>query len=75
MSSLLRQGGVVALFTILLSGCTFFMPDPSNEGTCRTLRSKIIFNGATTIDRQATIETTERDLQQHMYDKECAVGG
>jgi hypothetical protein len=38
---------------------------------CRTLKSKIIFSGATSDSRQADIQRAEEPLQQSNYDRYC----
>ena len=52
----------------LLSSCSS-MDDPITikRATCRTLKSQIIFNGATSNDRQSEIEQAQAPLQQRNY--------
>jgi len=71
MNPIARHGLVLTVVSFLLSSCIFIEPDKGNMGTCRTLKSDIIFNGATSNDRQSTIENNEAALQQHMYEENC----
>ena len=59
------------LFSVaLLSACATTKPT-AKKGLCNTLKSDIVFSGATTNNRQAEIENSEEPLAQKNYDKNC----
>lgn len=71
MHLLLRNALVLLVVSFLIISCSVIGPAKGEIGTCRTLQSDIIFSGATSNDRQFTIENVELGLQQRMYDKDC----
>lgn len=71
MSHTIRNGLTFLVVSFLLTSCVLFEPDRGRGGTCRMLKSDIIFNGATSNDRQYTIQNSEAALQEHMYEKDC----
>lgn len=61
---------LLCLFT--LSACTTWKTNNSqHRAVCNQLTTKLIFNGGTSITRQAEIENAEQPLDQRSYDKTC----
>lgn len=59
------------LMSFYLTACTPLYSDDSHDAACRLLKAKIIFNGATINDQQATIENSALPLQERTYDQYC----
>lgn len=59
------------LFSLILGACSTFKYSDQRAGECNELQSKMIFNGATSNDRRAEIESAEQHLLQQSYDKRC----
>lgn len=62
------------LFFFLLtaiSACSFNNSAQVQQAACNDLKSKIIFNAATSDTRRAEIERAERPLDQYTYDRSC----
>jgi hypothetical protein len=53
-----------------LSACSTVKSN-DKKGLCNTLKSDIVFSGATSNTRQAEIENSEEPLAQRSYDKNC----
>lgn len=58
------------LFSLIFSGCAGWNSD-TKHAACNLLKSKLVFNGSTSDDRQAEIENAEQPLDQRTYDKNC----
>ncbi len=66
-----------AFFFILMSvfaalcSCASMTPPAEKRAVCNTLKSNVVFSGATGITRESEIQTAEEPLQQANYDKNC----
>lgn len=60
------------LLSLLIASLTLCacasLPSPK-RAYCNTLKSQMIFSGATANTRQANIDASEKPLQQHNYDQ------
>jgi hypothetical protein len=65
-----RNTLIIITCCLLLASCASWRTG-QHRAMCRTLKSSIIFNGATVSARQADIERAERPLQQSNYDRDC----
>ncbi|MBA3662472.1 MAG: hypothetical protein H0W64_12135 [Gammaproteobacteria bacterium] len=70
MQSLARIIKCLILCTAL-SACSFNNSDQVRQAACNNLKSKIIFNAATSDTRRAEIERAQRPLDQYTYDRNC----
>lgn len=55
------------IFGLALCSCSSMCSYEMRRATCNELRSKIVFNGATSNTRQAEIERAEMPLDQCTY--------
>lgn len=53
---------------LTLSACSYWNNSDTHRVICNKLKSDIVFNGATSITRQADIQRSEKPLQEHTYD-------
>ena len=56
----------------LISACNIHHND-TRVAACNKLKSQIVFSGATSDQRQAEIERSQRFLQQQAYDENCHI--
>lgn len=56
---------------LLLCACSHWDTANTHRVVCNKLKSDLVFNGATSITRQADIERAEQPLQQRTYDANC----
>lgn len=68
----------VVFFSLILSSCFLLVscyPTQSevNNAACNDLKSKIVFNGATSDTRRSEIEKAERPLDEYTYDQNCEI--
>ena len=59
------------LFLLLALGLCACVPDNEPHEVCRTLKSQLVFNGATSNVRESEIQTAQKPLQQVSFDKHC----
>lgn len=59
---------ILGLVTIL-TACASMKPSASKSAYCNTLKSKVVFSGATGITRDANIQAAEMPLEEHNYDQ------
>jgi hypothetical protein len=60
---------IAVLSLATLSACAPFKPSDKKAAVCNELNSKIIFNGSTSITREANIQQSEDAFLQHAYSK------
>lgn len=56
---------------ILLSACASMNHPATHRGLCNTLKSRVIFSGATTDTREAEIQSASEQLEAHDLDAHC----
>ncbi len=63
---------VLSTFSVvlLLSSCASTDSRSYQHATCTTLKSQVVFSGATSNVRRAVIQNAEKPLRQANYDKE-----
>lgn len=61
------------LFSVfLLSGCSSMTPGAAKRAYCNMLKSDLVFNGSTSVTREANIENSETPLVRQNYnDADC----
>lgn len=69
MKKALLYSFLLTFGAIHLTSCASWSSD--KKAYCRSLRSKIVFNGATLNTRQQEIDRAEKPLQQSSYNNEC----
>lgn len=52
----------------LLSACSNLFHTDTHRIICNKLKSDLVFNGSTSITRQADIQRSEKPLQERTYD-------
>jgi CDGSH-type Zn-finger protein len=62
-------GFLAMTMAMQLVGCATWSSD--KKAYCRTLRSRIVFNGTTLNTRQQEIDRAEKPLQQNNYNDDC----
>jgi hypothetical protein len=58
-------------FSLTLSACKSMTPGTAKRAYCNMLKSNLVFNGQTSIARDANIENSETPLDQRQYEAEC----
>lgn len=59
---------VLGLITFL-TACASMKPAATKQAYCNTLKSQMVFSGATGITRDANIQAAEMPLEEHNYDQ------
>ena len=61
---------ILAFLILSLAACAPFQLQHEKAAICNELNSRIIFNGGTSIDRQADIENSEKELIERSYQRQ-----
>jgi len=56
-------------FIAILTSCSSMQPSAVKRVYCNTLKSNMVFSGATGITRDANIQATEMPLEERNYDQ------
>ncbi len=60
----------ILIFTTLIAACASMNTSTAKRAVCNTLKSDLVFNGATSDTRAAEFQNAEKPLQQHTYDRD-----